>query len=195
MLKDIATISTGYLFRYKPDYVTSGGLPVIQMKDVVPGEPVNWDQLDRVLVDDAKEVSFATKGDILVKSKGANHLGTVVGDPKEPTLVSSHIIIVRVTDNSVLPGYLTWYLNQSSTQQQIDKLSAGTSVRHLSIKSFGDLPVEVPDMETQNRIANMCQLWLREKQLVEKVQELREQLINGVMLKSATNQLKNEEIK
>lgn len=194
MLKDIAQINTGHLFRYKPDYVESGGYPVIQMKDVLPGEPVKWQELGRVRVESVKDASFARKGDVLVKSKGVSHLGTSVGETLEDTIVSSHIIIIRLQTDAVLPEYLAWYINQGPAQQNIDKLSVGSNIKHLSIKRLGGLPVAVPDIDTQQLIVNLCRLRLREKQLTNQIQSLREQLLTSVMLKKANNFIQNEEL-
>lgn len=184
MLQDIAQISTGHLFRYKPDYVESGGYPVIQMKDVLPGEPIKWQELGRVQVEGVKGSSFIRQGDVLLKSKGASHLGTVADEPLENTIASSHIIILRPKTNAVLPEYLTWYINQNPAQQRIDSLSVGSNVRHLSIKSISELPIPVPEMETQKKIAELYWLSQKEKVLTEKIQQKREQLINAVMLKA-----------
>ena len=183
MLGNIAHISSGHLFRSKPDYVESGGYPVIQMKDISPGEPIDWGKLVRARVADVKRGSLVRKGDVLLKSKGASHLATTADDPLEDTVVSSQIIIIRVSDENVLPEYVGWYLNQEPAQRFMGTHSVGTNIRHLNMKHLRKLPIMVPEMRIQQLIANVRQLRCREKDIVERIQNLRSKLINATMLK------------
>lgn len=182
LLRNLAIIGSGHLFRYKPDYVESGGYPVVQMKDVLPGETVNWKELGRVRVKGVKESSFIRQGDVLLKSKGVSHIGATADEPLEDTIASSHIIIIRPQTDVILPEYLTWYINQNPAQQRMNSLSAGSNVKHLSMKRVGELPIPVPDMETQKKIAELYWLRQREKNLTELIQKKRQQLINAVLL-------------
>jgi hypothetical protein len=43
-------------------------------------------------------------------------------------------------------------------------------------------------------IVNLCRLRLREKQLTNQIQSLREQLLTSVMLKKANHFIQNEEL-
>jgi restriction endonuclease S subunit len=176
-LKDIAQISGGQLLRHKPDYVSSGGYPLVQLKDVVPDEPLDWGQMARARVGNAKEAYMLREGDVLVKAKGQNHLAAVSQAPQEPVLVTSQLIIIRLASSDVLPEYLAWYINQPSAQQRIDRLSVGSNIRHLSVKQIGELEIEVPPIKTQEIIVNLYRLRLKEQRLVDRIQNLRGQLL------------------
>lgn len=183
MLKNIAQMSLGHLFRAKPDYVESGGYPVILMKDVLPSEDIDWSKLVRVRLDEVKDGSFARRGDVLLKSKGVSHLATCVAEPLEDTVVSAQLVIIRVEADNILPEYLAWYINQIPAQQYIEKHSVGTNIRHLSINKIADLPINVPSLKVQETIVALCKLHKREKQIVEQIQGLREKLITATMLR------------
>ena len=184
MLGDIAHISSGHLFRSKPDYVESGGYPVIQMKDISPGEPIDWGRLVRARLADVKRGCLVRRGDVLLKSKGASHLATTADDSSEDTVVSSQIIIIRVSAENVLPEYVGWYLNQGPAQRYMATRSVGTNIRHLNMKHLRNLPILVPEMGIQQLIVNVQQLRNREKDIVERIQSLRSGLIDATMLKT-----------
>ena len=183
MLGNITDISSGHLFRARPDYVESGGYPVIQMKDVLPGEPIDWGKLVRVRLEGVKSECLVRKGDVLLRTKGVSHLATTAGEPLEDTVVASQVAIIRVKEG-VLAEFLAWYINQPPAQRYLDSHSVGTNIRHMSIKRLGDLPIEVPDMKTQQLIVNLCRLRRRERGIVEQIQKLRNSLINAAMLKT-----------
>ena len=187
MLGSIADIRLGHLFRLGPDYVAQGGYPVIQLKDISPGEPINWEGLTRVREEQVKPEKYVRKGDVLLKSKGTSHLATTADDPLEDTVVSSQIIIIRVKNKSILPEYLTWYLNQEPAQKHMGKYAVGTNVMHLSTKHLTDMYIEIPDTKKQQMIVNVCKLQLHEKEIIEQIQSLRNKLIKKTMLNSISN--------
>jgi restriction endonuclease S subunit len=187
LLKEIAHISPGYIFRQRPDYSDSGDYRVIRMQDIKDDNTIDWPEVTRVNLESVKTDDILKQGDVLFKSRGSSHTALVMGEIDEDVIAVSQFFILRPKEK-LLPEYLAWYINQQKAQQYISLCSAGTAIQHISKKALEELDIPVPDMETQKKIANLYWLSQKEKFLTEQIQKMREILINAVMLKAIDSQ-------
>lgn len=181
-LKDIATIRSGYLFRerIKPD--ASGQYRVVQVGDITPDAGFSNGLLVRVSLPDVKRSQVLEKGDVLFISRGLRKHAIAITWPIENTLATSQFFVLR-PDERVLPEFLAWYINQRPAQRYIEEHSTGTSASLINLEAMKKLPVEAPPVETQARITKIHQLSLREKELMEAIQNKRRALIEMTLLK------------
>ena len=93
-------------------------------------------------------------------------------------------LFVLRPDERVLPEFLAWYINQRPAQRYIEEHSTGTSASLINLEAMKRLPVEAPPAETQARITKIHQLSLREKELMEAIQNKRRELIEMALLKT-----------
>lgn len=182
-LKDIATIRSGYLFRerIKPD--ASGQYRVVQVGDITPDAGFSNGLLVRVSLPDVKQSQVLEKGDVLFISRGLRKQAIAITWPIENTLATSQFFVLR-PDERVLPEFLAWYINQRPAQRYIEEHSTGTSASLINLEAMKRLPVEAPPVETQARITKIHQLSLREKELMEAIQNKRRALIEMTLLKT-----------
>ena len=190
-LLEMADIYAGYLFRSRIEPVKNGPYKVIQMKDITRDDAIKWENLIRVELDSVRSAFLLEQGDILFKAKGSSHSAILVGRTEDNTIASSFFFIIRTHRASVLPGYVAWYLNQKPAQQYFARFAAGTGIRHINRRSLGDLPKDVPDMDTQRKIVELHRLSQREKNLVGEIQGKRQTLITAVMLDAIRHQNAN----
>jgi restriction endonuclease S subunit len=182
-LKDIAAIRSGYLFRGKIEPDASGRYQVIQIGDITPDARLSAKPLVRVSLPDIKSTQILEKGDVLFISRGPRKQAAPINDWLENAIATSQFFILRPA-GTVLPEYLAWYINQRPAQRYIEEHSTGTSVTLINLEALKTLPVETPPMETQTRIAQIHQLSLRERELVEAIQNRRRALIEMTLLKT-----------
>lgn len=182
-LKDIATIRSGYLFRerIKPD--ASGQYRVIQVGDITPDAGFSNGSFVRVSLPDVKRSQILEKGDVLFVARGPRKQAIAITWPIENTIATSQFFVVR-PEEKVLPEFLAWYVNQRPAQRYIEEHSTGTSASLITLQSMKRLPVEAPPLETQARITKIHQLSLREKELMEAIQNKRRALIEMTLLKT-----------
>jgi len=182
-LKDIATIRSGYLFRerIKPD--ASGQYRVLQVGDITPDARFSNGSLVRVGLQDVKPTQILEKGDVLFISRGPRKQAVAITGPIENTIATSQFFVLRPAEK-VLPEFLAWYINQRPAQRYIEEHSTGTSVSLINLEALKRLPVETPSLEIQGRIAKIHQLSLREKELMEALQNRRRELIEKTLLKA-----------
>ncbi|HST54467.1 MAG TPA: hypothetical protein VLJ42_01055 [Solirubrobacteraceae bacterium] len=99
-------------------------------------------------------------GDVLVNSTGVGTLGrtAVVRRLPEPTIVDSHVTVVRADADVVVPEYLSYAL--SCRQAEIEALGEGsTGQTELSRVRLGELLISVPSSARQEnfaRVARAC---------------------------------------
>jgi restriction endonuclease S subunit len=93
-------------------------------------------------------------GDVVIPSRGDYHKAWLFEGAKEPVFPvgQMHVITPGV---DLDPRYLVWYLNQRSTQVNIDLLLTGTSIKALTKSALLTLDVEVPPMLKQQKIAEL----------------------------------------
>jgi restriction endonuclease S subunit len=182
-LKDIATIRSGYLFRerIKPD--ASGQYRVVQVGDVATDDGFSYSSLVRVSLPDVKRSQVLEKGDVLFISRGPRKLAIALTWSIENTIATSQFFVLR-PDERLLPEFLAWYINQRPAQRYIEEHSTGTSASLINLEAVKRLPVEAPPVETQARITKIHQLSLREKELMEAIQNKRRALIETTLLKA-----------
>jgi restriction endonuclease S subunit len=183
LLRDIAKIRSGYLFRGKVEPEPGGEYQVIQIGDITPDARLTSAALVQVNLPDVKPSQVVKLGDVLFISRGTRKRAAAITEPLNTTIASSQLFVLHPKDN-VLPEYLAWYLNQQPAQRYIEEHATGSNVSLINMESLGGLVVQIPPLETQRQIVEIHKLSLREKELLEKIQAKRSQLIERALLKT-----------
>ncbi|HEY4894696.1 MAG TPA: restriction endonuclease subunit S, partial [Solirubrobacteraceae bacterium] len=68
--------------------------------------------------------------------------------------VGQRTVLFKVNRGRILAQYCLWALYGGIARSFIDELSQGSTVPHLNMSDIADIPLWVPDIETQQRIAN-----------------------------------------
>lgn len=183
LLKDITSIRSGFLFQggVKPD--PGGQYQVVQLSDIST-DGLFSDNLTYVSLSDLKPAHLIEKGDVLFASRGTRKRAASVTESFPNLIATSQFLILHLNDGGVLPEYLAWYLNQKPAQRFIEEHSGGSSVSLINRNELGELPVHIPPIEQQRRIVQIYTLYLREKQLMNQIQEKRQLLIENLLLKT-----------
>ena len=110
------------------------------------------------------ENKYIQKNDILVNSTGTGTLGRVaIFENDMIALCDSHITIVRIAKNQedniyVNPMYVDFYLHLN--EKLLESLGKGsTNQMELSGKDIGKINIDLPDMQTQNRVVSILALY------------------------------------
>ncbi len=180
LLREIADIKVGYTFRGKIQNEVNANTAIIQLKDI--NYDFNTINTPSTFIDSNKFKThhFLQDGDILFIAKGLRQVAVTYID-KGSAIASSVFFIIRVKSNTVLPEYLTWFLNNRKTQTFFNRMKSGTSTLNITKDVLGKIKIEIPSMEIQNRIANYCNLCQKEyiimDKLIEKKKAINEQLM------------------
>ena len=181
-LEGIVEIRLGFQFRGKVVPAPQEGIDVIQIKDINGRLEVDVHDLTAVQVE-KPERYLVEPGDVLFLSRGHRMFGTVVPELRREAVASGYFFILRPKSDKVLPRYLAWFLNEPGFQRWLQPLIRGSHMPIISRSDFAELPVIVPDLQTQQRIVQLNDLMLTEAQLMDQLKEKRAELISGVSRK------------
>ncbi|MGH9839671.1 MAG: restriction endonuclease subunit S [Blastocatellia bacterium] len=184
-LKDIATIRSGYLFREKIESAADGAIRVIQVGDITPEARLTTGALTRIHLPEIKSNQFLEPGDCLFISRGPRKQAVALTEAMGQTIATSQFFIIH-PDESVLPEFLAWYINQRPAQRYIEAHSRGSAVSLINLDAMKMLPVEAPPVEMQRRIVQIHELSLRERELLEAIRIKRRALVDLTLLKAVS---------
>ena len=127
---------------------------------------------------------YLQKGNILIAAKGGNYFAVVYNGEVSPAVASSTFIVLReLNEAKVLPGFLAWFLNHPKTQLYFSAHAKGSNIPYISKNLIMELEIELPSLEAQKWVLKIYQLRLCEKKLVEKIESLKETIINEKLIR------------
>lgn len=171
-LKHIANIQTGVFA--KP--VAKGDIAYLQ--------PKYFDELGKLTVNlepDLNSVGISEKhilkqGDVIFAAKGSKNFAARFDLEDMSAAASTSFFVIRIHDESVLPDYLTWYLNHQNTMKYLKSFARGTSIASISKDVFNNLEIMVPSIEKQKLIYKVDNLRSKERQITMKLISLKQAL-------------------
>ncbi len=191
-IKSIADVRTGYQFRGKVVHDDQGDIDVIQIKDIDELQEIATDDLTTVSLENP-ERHFVQPGDVLFLSRGHRMYGTIVPELRRPTVASSYFFVLNTKKDKVCPRYLAWFLNEPGFQRRVHSLVRGSHMPLISRTDFIALQVDIPDLHTQQKIARINELMLREARLIDQLKSKRAELIEAISRKLMTGSLKTKD--
>lgn len=140
---------------YQPEGYAFLATPNIKSGDI-DFENVNY--ISAYRYEESPELKLAV-GDVLL-AKDGNTLGitNLIGQLPRPATVNGSIAVIRPF--GIHPGFLRYVLASDVTQQAIGALKGGMGVPHLFQWDINRLPVHLPPLEEQRRIADFLDVQL-----------------------------------
>jgi len=181
LIKDITRIHTG-LFA-KP--VGIGELVYLQSRHFDENGQLHAVLHPDLISDGISEKHLLKDGDVLFAAKGTKNFAAVFENHNEPSVASTSFFVIRLTDKSVLPSYLAWFLNSHPTQILLKGQAIGTSIPSISKQVLEKLEMPLPGIEIQQAVLHITKLLKEGKSLKQKIEMLREkqiqqQIINAI---------------
>lgn len=185
-LKSILTyqgLSSGYSFRGKIKHVHNGGVRVIQLKDFEDNYTSIGDDCYLIDSDAVKSKYYLETGNILFISKGTNNFALVYNSIDGiPTIASSALFVIKVDEALADPSFVAWYLNQSKVQNYFKSNETGTYTKSISKSILEEVPIALPSLDLQTKIATIASLYNREQTLSNQIVALQHKLITTQLL-------------
>lgn len=123
-------------------------------------------------------------GDVIIASKGNKNIATLIDDSFPPSVASTSFFVLQIVSNKVNPEYLCWYMNQPKTQMALKNSAKGTSIPSISKQSLENIEIEIPSLEKQNVIVRIDYLRRKEKEIQQKIEQLKDYKIQQIIQKS-----------
>ena len=196
-LSEVASIRTGYTFREKIEdaALSQANAHIAQIKDVrliaetTSSMSLHISQLPTIEWQ-GKDKAIVPSGSVLLPSRGSRggyFKASYLIDNKKgalPLIVTSQFLVITAND-SVLPEFLCWSLNQPQIQFWLSEGagSQGSGMVMLKTNVGNDIKINIPSIEVQKKIININQLWEKEQELNTRLQANREMMLKGMYQK------------
>ena len=186
-LPDACTIHTGYTARGRLEPTAAGGVLAIQLRDISPDGFVDPERLMRVQLEDLADRYFVRAGDVVFRSRGERNTASALDERlREAALAVLPLMVLRPKRDVVTPEYLAWIINQPPAQRHFDVAARGTNIRMIPRTSLDDLELDVPDIETQEKIVAVNALAERERELSQLAAETRKKMMSLILVERAS---------
>ncbi|VAX07889.1 hypothetical protein MNBD_GAMMA25-1138 [hydrothermal vent metagenome] len=192
-LGELADIRSGHPFRGRVKHTPDKwDYYVLQLKDVQKNGHIDLAQAAQINMMKEKPPRPLQQGNILLRARGGYYYSGLFNANRNNVIATSQFFILSPTDK-VVPAYLCWYLNQPMAQQYLQRNDTGTNIPMLNKQTISDLPVTLPSINTQHKIAEIHQRWLKEKKLTEELLNNREQMMRGLCQQYINKDIMNRE--
>lgn len=177
-LKHIASIQTGVFA--KP--VQKGEIVYLQSKHFDENGELAETLYPDLNADGKIDKHLLIKGDVLFASKGTKNFAAWYENDNLPAVASTSFFVIRLQDPTILPGYLTWFLNHPNTQTFLKGFARGTSIASISKAVLSELEIPIPTIQKQELILRIFKLRNKEKNLKKQIEILGEKEIQHLLI-------------
>ena len=184
-IKDLAEIQIGYQHRGQIEEDYDQSHRIIQIKDITEDRRLNDRNLYTVTPKGSSERYLVEKGDVLFLSRGHRLYAVPILSHHRDTIAAYYFFILRLHENTVLPEYLAWYIEQAPAQKFLKTQSGGSHMPMIGKTMFEELEIDIPSLETQERILELEALRKKEESYLNQITRLRKRLVQGICLGAA----------
>ena len=192
-LNKLADVQVGYQSRSRIEESPNGSFRIIRPQDL-DDKSMMSDVSVRFFPEETIDPSkyLVKKDDILIQARGNNHFAILIIQDYIQTVASNSFYIIKnINRKKILPGYLSWWLNQPEAQNYFLTEQGLSTIPFISIRTLQNTIIRVPSLETQEKICNLIDLWNHEQVLSEQILSKKEILIQT--LANKTVQISTEE--
>ena len=191
-LSEIADIVSGYTFRGSIENDPKGDIFVLQAKNISINQDIlNTNDLITVSDKSIRNPYFLEHNDILLVSRGSgagSFRSAVFASDDVNVMPSSSVYVIRIKDVTVLPKYVSLYLNSQDGQKTLAQIVTGASyIQSILVKNLTDFPIPIPPIHTQKSIIALHENIIDQERIFKRKQEIQKTIINA----SFTNLTKN----
>ena len=183
-LKQIASINAGYPFRGKIPEVAASGVVAVQMKNITAQNEIHWASCIHTKLSGKREPNYLQAGDILVAARGNHYYAVLIHEEmfqaRIQAVAAPHFFVIRLRSDNVLPGYLTWFLNQRPCQSYLEQNAEGTLTKSIRRSVLEDVTIAVPELSKQRTLIDLANTLGQEKKIVEQLLRNNERLMNTI---------------
>ena len=130
-------------------------VPFIRIRDVQKGvvsKATSW--LNAVAATLIEQTWKLRPGDILLSKSGTIGKAGIVRNGAVGGVAGNGFFVLRAKDESVDPHYLLAYLQSAECMAWLDDRARGSGIRHLAMGVVKELPVPIPPLPVQRRVAD-----------------------------------------
>lgn len=173
-LGDIANINTGLVVKRKQAQLSEQVFANYKMLTLKSFEQEGWlnekelDCFDSIEQLDSKYLTC--NGDVVIRLSYPNK-SIAINNNNAGILIPSLFAVIRLSNNTILPDYLSIYLNSDEMKEFYAKTVIGSAIQIIKTSLLKEIIVKVPNLETQQKVIELYTLMRKEKVLLEELME------------------------
>ncbi len=172
-LGGLASISAGYPFRGKIDALPKGKVAVIQMRNVDADSGINWADLSRIELPRTSTKAYLRPGDVILSTRGGRNVAYHIDDRREQVVCSPHFFVIRAEQQTILPEFLVWQLNQRPAQEHFAAGATGSYILNLKREVVESLELAIPPLSEQRSLVEFDKAMKSERAILTQLIENR----------------------
>ncbi|ODA32136.1 N-6 DNA methylase [Planctopirus hydrillae] len=138
----------------RPFEFADAPIPYIRIRDVEKGHATRGSTWLMPAIASTIEARWKLRaGDILLSKSGTIGKAGIVRNGAVGAIAANGFFVIRSQEGIVDPHYLLAYLQSSETNAWLEDRARGAAAKHLSVAAVSELPVALPPLQVQQRIA------------------------------------------
>lgn len=179
MIRNIAVVSTGATLRGALPVAPAGPVRALQAGDLPQWGTVSFASLPLADLSELPSRFDLCPGDVAFRCRGQFRAEHFVGGVGGRIVALAPLLILRVRDEAVLPGFLAFFLNAPRTRARMEAAARGSSIQFLGKAEVEEIEVPIPPLRQQRSAIEYAALAERERQLSTRLHGLRLEMMNA----------------
>ncbi len=185
-LNKISNINSGYTFRKTIEKDDNGDIYLLQARNIILNEDIsNVDDFLKINSTSIRNPYFLEYNDIVVVSKGfgmSSFRSAIFVSNEKNVIAPSSVLIIRISDITVLPKYVSLYLNSLDGQKAISKIVTGSHIQNILVRNLLDLEIPIPSVNEQKLIIDLSENLQRQEKLLNKKLNIQKNILDSIFI-------------
>lgn len=177
-ISEIVEVLSGVPFRARVENEENGACIVVQARDLVGDGTVDLGRAARIATPPSSTKGLLKPGDVILQPRGNRYSVGKMDDVTDPTVAAAPLYILRCRAKDVDPDFLVAFLEAASTQSILRQDAVGTHVPQIPRQALETLHIELPDLSSQIRLADLARLERREIEVMDRLRVARGRLFD-----------------
>lgn len=168
-LGELFLVSSGLVLKRKEAPPNTSGFEykILTLRSVNTLGFIEKESLDNfVSIEEVDDKYVAKTGDIIVRLSFP-FTSAVIDENIEGTIITSLFAILKSKNGTLLPEYVTTFLNSEWMKKQYAKDASGSALQMIKTSSIKDYEITIPEVQKQKSIIEVNKLMMRELVLLE----------------------------
>lgn len=182
-LSSIATVVTGATLRKKPIAVAAkdANTLLMQLGDLDTNGNIHVHTMTPSLMEKNFEGFIAKCGDLIFRGRGAGISVAVMSKTYLPVVIAAPLMIIRPNLKKTDPRFLAWSLTSDQAHRHYTQYSQGSAIVGIGKRDLDLLELNLPDLETQQKIAKLKDLETQVHLLLTRYQYVKSKLVGALI--------------
>ena len=184
-LSEIAEIRTGQVLSRKQAQGDTG-IPykVFTLASILKEGKINEELIEDFQSNSKIDGQLLTKEDDILIRLSAPYTAVYITKAYENILIPSLVAVIRLKSEDYLPEYVKIFLNSKIAKDEIKREASGTVITTVNTKALKEMDIPYVSLQKQNRLIHFTKAYVEEKEIMEKIMQLKEEEYQFIINKS-----------